>query len=210
MRKVTVAVRCCGEALWSRGMMPQNFCCAFHVRDCSPQFLRNGKSCCRRVTFRRAFLGQHGSFLTMVCILLYWLDWPRHRDQTRDPLADQISSTNNASKKDPVVMFYVQTCQPKYTSGLNSAPTPSLESSWHWAYVTSQTAPPMTIAAESNVKIAAPALSAVVIFLRDSVGSDGAVDPAFGSLCEVAPVLDDFGTKTSLFRVEPITDRAAI
>jgi hypothetical protein len=68
----------------------------------------------------------------------------------------------------------------------------------------------MTIAVARRVKIAAPALSPVVILLLNAAGSFGAWDPALGSPFEVAPVRLDLGVKASLLRVEPITDNAAI
>lgn len=61
----------------------------------------------------------------------------------------------------------------------------------------------------SMVKMAAPALSPVVIGLNvTTVLVD--VSPAFGSDCEVAPVFWDRGAIWGVIRVVPMTDRAAI
>lgn len=60
------------------------------------------------------------------------------------------------------------------------------------------------------VKMAAPALSAVVIGACSVVGSLAAVDPAFGSLADVAPVDCVRGAISGMLSVEPITDSAAI
>lgn len=60
------------------------------------------------------------------------------------------------------------------------------------------------------VRMAAPAVSAVVIGLKAANGSVVPLTPAFGSLCDVAPVRVDSGAKPCRLSVEPITDKAAI
>jgi len=63
------------------------------------------------------------------------------------------------------------------------------------AYLTSQIAPPTTTTIISTVKMPAPARSAVLIGVLSAAGSVEAVDPALGSLLEVAPVRSDNGIR---------------